>query len=120
MKIVGYDDVKVSFGPPSHHRPIEVVIVVDDAFKADLKAMSSTGELFDQIAADRNELARLRERVAGLLERNTSLVHTKRDLEAQIKGHMEARKQAWETIQKLHARDIPIREIPICSRQDAN
>ena len=33
----------------------------------------------------RNELRRLRERVAGLLERNTSLVHTKRDLEARVK-----------------------------------
>jgi chromosome segregation ATPase len=34
---------------------------------------------------ERNELIRLRERVAGLLERNTSLVHAKRDLEARVK-----------------------------------
>ena len=112
MKIDGYSAVEVSFGLPPQPETFDL--------KAELRGMLATGELFDQITADRNELARLRERVAGLLERNTSLVHAKRDLEAQIKAHMEARKQAWETIQKLHARDIPIREIPICSRRDAN
>ena len=118
MNIPGYSEATVRVDLPA-----SLEDACDRGSMADIGGLARQmiGDyLFNRMTLERNELIRLRERVAGLLERNTSLVHTKRDLEAQIKGHMEARKQAWETIQKLHARDIPIREIPICSRRDAN
>ena len=135
MNIPGYSAVEVSFGLPPQPETFDL--------KAELRGMLATGELFDQITADRNELARLRERVAGLLERNTSLVHAKRDLEAQVKALTEynahyrgAHFEGQLTIERLHheirclkervpyttskAGDIPIREVPIHCRRDAN
>jgi hypothetical protein len=81
-----------------------------------LRARQMIGDyLFDRMTLERNELIPLRERVAGLLERNTSLVHAKRDLEARVKELEFAL-----STRVISPRDIPIREVPIHSRRDAH